>query len=73
MREVNSAEPEDKRYLGGYIVRTYGSHQGNGIDAIQLEFGSDLRKKANLPKTASALAEAVELSCREYLPEAVRK
>src|SRR5437667_161376 len=30
-----SDEPEDKRYNGGYTVRTYGSHQGSGIDAIQ--------------------------------------
>jgi len=66
---VASEDDEDKRYLGGYIVRTYGSHQGHGIDAIQLEFGSDLRKKAALPKTASAMAEALEHFAREFMPE----
>ena len=29
---------EERNYVGGYIVQTYGSHQGTGIDAIQLEF-----------------------------------
>lgn len=69
---VDSEELEDRRYSGGYIVRTYGSHQGNGIDAIQLEFGSELRRTANLAKTASVLGEALEHFCRDFLPEALK-
>jgi N-formylglutamate amidohydrolase len=64
---LDSDEPEDKRYNGGYTVRTYGSYQGSGIDAIQLEFGSELRQKSRLPQTASAMAEAIEIFSREYL------
>jgi len=64
-----SDEPEDKRYNGGFTVRTYGSHQGSGIDAIQLEFGSDLRQKARLANVAAVLAEAIEVFSREYLLE----
>ncbi len=33
-------------YKGGYIVRTYGSHTQEGIDAIQIEIGRDLRNSA---------------------------
>ena len=70
---TDSDDKEDKRFLGGHIVRTYGSHQGNAIDAIQLEFGSDLRQKSKLNQTASAIAEAIEIFSRVYLPEAVGK
>lgn len=64
---LDSDEPEDKRYNGGHIVRTYGSHQGNGIDAIQLEFGAELRQKPHLSQTATAVAEAIEIYLHEYL------
>src|SRR5262245_35998347 len=33
-------EHKEQRYVGGYIVQTYGSHRGCGIDAIQLEIGT---------------------------------
>jgi N-formylglutamate amidohydrolase len=68
-----SNDAEDKRFIGGYTVRTYGSHQGGKIDAIQLEFGSEFREKKNLAKTASAISEAIEIFCTAYLPEAVIK
>jgi N-formylglutamate amidohydrolase len=68
-----SNDKEDNRFVGGYTVRTYGSHQGSGIDAIQLEFGSDLREKSALKKTASSIAEALAIFCRAYLPEAIAK
>jgi N-formylglutamate amidohydrolase len=67
----DSDDKEDNRFIGGHIVRTYGSHQGNGIDAIQLEFGSEFRDKAKLAKTASVLAEAIEIFCREYLRDSI--
>src|SRR5262245_34328931 len=66
----DSRDKESTKFIGGHIVRTYGSHQGQGIDAIQLEFGSDFREKARLTKTASVVAEAIHIFCREYLPEA---
>jgi N-formylglutamate amidohydrolase len=61
-------EPE-RRYTGGYTTRIYGSHRGTGIDAIQLEFGTSLRARANLERTANDLAEAILAFARAYLPE----
>lgn len=69
---IDSDEKEDKRFIGGHIVRTYGSHQGHGIDAIQLEFGSIFREKAKLAQTAAILAEAIDFFSREYLSEAFK-
>lgn len=50
---------EQSGFTGGYIVQTYGSHQGFGIDAIQLEFGADFRAKDVRVKTAATLTNAV--------------
>ena len=58
----------ERRYTGGYTTRTYGSHRGTGIDAIQLEFGTSLRARANLERTATDLADAIFVFAREYLP-----
>lgn len=63
---------EDSRFLGGHIIRAHGSHQGNGIDAIQLEFGTEFREKENLDKTASVVAEAIDVFCHEYWRDALR-
>jgi hypothetical protein len=60
--------PKEDRYTGGYTVQTYGSHHQTGIDAIQLEFGSKLRARANLERTAGDLAEAIAVFAQEYLP-----
>ena len=59
---------KEQRYVGGYIVQTYGSHRGRGIDAIQLEIGTKLRARANLERTATDLAEAIAVFAQEYLP-----
>jgi N-formylglutamate amidohydrolase len=59
---------QEQRYVGGYIVQTYGSHRGRGIDAIQLEIGTKLRARANLERTATDLAEAIAVFAQEYLP-----
>jgi N-formylglutamate amidohydrolase len=59
---------EEARYNGGYIVRTYGSHQSTGIDTIQLELGTTLRHRAVLDRTAADLADAIAVFAREYLP-----
>lgn len=50
---------EQSGFTGGYIVQTYGSHQGFGIDAIQLEFGADYRANAGREKTATVLTNAI--------------
>ena len=62
------ADDRERRYTGGYTTRTYGSHRDGGIDAIQLEFGSNLRGDSNLERTADDLAHAVEDFLRSYLP-----
>ncbi len=46
---------EEQRYVGGYTVATYGSHRPGGIDAIQLEFGT--QQRAN-PELGDVLAAA---------------
>ena len=64
------ADDRERRYTGGYTTRTYGSHAQDGIDAIQLEFGTNLRAKASLERTANDLAHAVDLFIKSYLPAA---
>lgn len=59
---------KEERYNGGYITDAYGSHQGTAIDAIQLEFGTALRKTDRLDKTAADAAKAVAAFARAYLP-----
>lgn len=63
-----SGSEREHRYVGGYTARTYGSHRGTKIDAIQIEIGTNLRAKANLPRTADDLAAAIEIFAREFLP-----
>jgi N-formylglutamate amidohydrolase len=58
---------EDKRYNGGYIVRTYGQAE-LAIDAIQLELGGQLRSKEKMHKTADDIAAAVKAFDKSYLP-----
>ncbi len=60
---------EDPKYNGGYTVRTYGSHTKNGIDAIQLDIGSDLRKKAVRERLARDLADALHTFAGAYLDQ----
>lgn len=54
---------EDPRFAGGYTVATYGSHQPQGIDAIQLEFGRIHR--AN-PRLGEDLADALVVFMTQY-------
>lgn len=59
--------PEARAYGGGFTVGSYGSHQPDGIDAIQIEIGRDLRaEKAAREKLIEALAQAVATFYREY-------
>jgi len=59
---------EQAGFTGGYIVKTYGSHEGHGIDAIQLEFGGDYRAKARQQDTAVKVADAIAAFAKLYLP-----
>lgn len=59
---------EQSGFTGGYIVQTYGSHRVEGIDAIQLEFGSEYRNEANRKETAAVLAKAVSRYLEIYVP-----
>lgn len=60
---------EQAGYTGGFIVQTYGSHTGYGIDAIQLEFGGAFRDRATVNKTAKTLAEVIDEFAKRYLPD----
>lgn len=59
---------ESPFFNGGHIVGTYGSDAGTGIDAIQLEFGGQLRMRAALDATAADVAAGVKAFAKEYLP-----
>ncbi len=51
--------PGTMRYHhGGFITRTYGSHNDGMVDAIQVESPHDFRQPTILPKYARALARA---------------
>ena len=67
-------ETDDRevKFNGGHIVRTYGSHREGGLDAIQLELGTDFRKNTKLNETARTLTDAVKTHCTHYLPQAIR-
>lgn len=55
---------EDRRYAGGYTVQIYGAMARDGIDAIQLELGTNLR---TTPGFADDLAEAIAVFYKAYL------
>ena len=53
---------------GGYTVAAYGSHNADGIDAIQVEIGRDLRDDVSSRRRFSRdLADAIVAFSREYL------
>lgn len=60
---------EDRRFNGGYTVFTYGSHNPNGIDAIQLEFGRRARDKSDLPED---FTESILIFSKKYIPALTR-
>ena len=55
---------ETSGYAGGYIVQTCGAREG--IGAVQLEFGADLRKTDNLKATAAGIADAIVGFLKRY-------
>jgi N-formylglutamate amidohydrolase len=60
-------EAREQRYTGGYTTRTYGSHRGTQIDAIQLEIGTNLRARAKWHRTAIDFADSIAVFARQYL------
>lgn len=65
-RVLPPAEERETRFTGGYIVQTYGSHHPDGIDAIQWEFGSELRQKEVLDQTARQAGKALAEFVRQH-------
>jgi N-formylglutamate amidohydrolase len=63
-----SANDPESRYSGGHTAQTYGSHRATRIDAIQLEFGTRLRARDNVNRTAADIAAAISIFAQEYLP-----
>lgn len=60
--------PEHGSFMGGFIVQTYGSHQGFGIDAMQLEFGPDYtRDQETRERTSGTLTTALGAYADRYL------
>lgn len=58
---------EAKNYIGGHTVDIYGSQHSDGIDAMQLEYGRDLREPAVLEATARASAQAIAAFYERFL------
>lgn len=59
---------EHIRFTGGFTVRTYGGVQAFGLDAIQLEIGSELRVPDRRTETAREITSAIISYCSDYLP-----
>lgn len=62
-------EPKESPFFnGGYTVGTYGSSHPDGIDALQIEIGSAIRKDpARRAGLARALGDAIAAYARRYL------
>ena len=52
-------EKEQSGFTGGFIVQSYGSHNSQPIDAIQLEFGAEYRAAGKRSTTAEVLTDAL--------------
>ncbi len=68
---LNNTAPTDRveaqGYTGGHTIAFYGSNHQDGIDAMQLEFGRDLRTHGVITKTARDTAEAIAAFYGRYL------
>jgi N-formylglutamate amidohydrolase len=58
---------EDRGYNGGYTVGTYGSQNADGIDAVQMEFGTMYRQDGGLDLAARATGKALVAFFDAYL------
>jgi N-formylglutamate amidohydrolase len=59
--------PEDARWNGGYTVGSYGSHNPDGIDALQIEIGSSFRQPSAMDALPRDLTEAIGSFSRTHL------
>lgn len=68
---LNSTAPSDRvearGYTGGHTVALYGSNRDAGIDAMQLEFGVDLRARSVVAATARDTALAIAVFYEHFL------
>lgn len=68
---LNNTAPTDRveaqGYTGGHTIALYGSNRDNGIDAMQLEFGIDLRAGNVVAGTARDTAQAIAVFYTRYL------
>ena len=58
---------ENAGYDGGYTVGTYGSHTADGIDAVQMEFGTKYRRTGAVDTSARDAAKAIVAFYDAYL------
>lgn len=58
---------EDRGYSGGYTVGTYGSNNANGIDAVQMEFGTRYRGNGTVDRSAEDAGKAIAGFYEAYL------
>jgi N-formylglutamate amidohydrolase len=63
---------ENAGFNGGYTVNTYGSQNADGIDAVQLEFGTRYRRDDELDRSAAQAARAIVTFYKAYLETARR-
>ena len=61
---------ENGGYSGGYTVGTYGSNTPDGIDAVQMEFGTRYRQNAAVDKAAQEAGKAIAGFYEAYLKRA---
>jgi N-formylglutamate amidohydrolase len=64
-----SGRNEDAGFNGGYTVSEFGSQNRNGIDAVQMEFGTAYRTKAALDKSIRDAAKAIVAFHEAYLKQ----
>jgi len=57
---------------GGYTVGLYGSDNPNGIDAVQMEFGSKYRQKAVVDRSGKEAGKAIAAFYEAYLKKGER-
>jgi N-formylglutamate amidohydrolase len=58
---------ENGGYAGGYTVATYGSNTADGIDAVQMEFGTRYRRPDAVDTSARDTAKAIVAFYEAYL------
>jgi N-formylglutamate amidohydrolase len=58
---------ENGGYAGGYTVASYGSHTADGIDAVQMEFGTRYRRNATVDTSALDAGKAIAAFYEAYL------